>query len=396
MATAAERESQFASMHAETSTTVAGVKVYRDMAAAEAVWRGLENACHLHTPYQRFDFLKAWQDNAGSHDKVTPLIVVAEDATSRPLLMLPLGIVREHGINIARFLGGKHTTFNMGLWRRDFASSVTKADIDTIFRQITSQGVDALALTQQPRQWSNISNPMLLFTNQPSPNSCPTLRMRPDARPEEIINGGFRRKMRGKERKLQTLPGYRYYLAETDEDISRVLDAFFAIKPLRMAAQNLPNVFANPGIAQFLRQACHAKLPSGGRAITIHALECDDEVIAMFAGVASGDRFSTMFNTYTMSDNAKYSPGVILIRDMIDHYKAKNYTSFDLGIGSDDYKQQFCKDDEPIFDSFIPLSARGSVVTLGLSAMTYAKRFVKTNAALKQAANRLRGRMIKA
>ena len=63
-----------------------------------------------------------------------------------------------------------------------------------------------------------------------------------------------------------------------------------------------------------------------------------------------------MFNTYTLSAKASYSPGLILMRDIIDHYAASGYPSLDLGIGSDDYKRLFCKDDEPIFDSFIPLS----------------------------------------
>ena len=70
-----------------------------------------------------------------------------------------------------------------------------------------------------------------------------------------------------------------------------------------MAEQKLPNVFAEPGVEEFIRSACLAPLPDGGRAIEIHALECDDEVIAIFAGVADGHRFSMMFNTYTMSEN---------------------------------------------------------------------------------------------
>ena len=68
-----------------------------------------------------------------------------------------------------------------------------------------------------------------------------------------------------------------------------------------------------------------------------------------------------MFNTYTMSANSKYSPGLILMRDIIDHYAGQGYRALDLGIGSDDYKRLFCKDDEPIFDSFIPLSQRGKL-----------------------------------
>ena len=87
-----------------------------------------------------------------------------------------------------------------------------------------------------------------------------------------------------------------------------------------MAEQKLPNVFAEPGVEDFIRDACLAPLAGGGHAIDIHALECDAEVIAIFAGVADGHRFSMMFNTYTMSESAQYSPGLILMRDIVDHY----------------------------------------------------------------------------
>ena len=128
-----------------------------------------------------------------------------------------------------------------------------------------------------------------------------------------------------------------------------------------MAEQKLPNVFAEPGVEDFIRDACMTPLAGGGHVIDIHALECDDEVIAIFAGVADGHRFSMMFNTYTLSGNSRYSPGLILMRDIIDHYAGRGYRALDLGIGSDDYKRLFCKSDEPIFDSFIPLSLRGKV-----------------------------------
>jgi CelD/BcsL family acetyltransferase involved in cellulose biosynthesis len=158
-----------------------------------------------------------------------------------------------------------------------------------------------------------------------------------------------------------------------------------------MAAQQLPNVFADPGIEDFIRDACATKLAGGGHAIDIHALQCDEEVIAIFAGVADSNRFSMMFNTYTLSGNAKYSPGLILMRDIIDHYAERGVTSLDLGIGSDDYKRLFCKDDEPIFDSFVPLSIRGRVAAVALSSLMRAKRLIKHTPALMQIAQRLRG-----
>jgi CelD/BcsL family acetyltransferase involved in cellulose biosynthesis len=157
-----------------------------------------------------------------------------------------------------------------------------------------------------------------------------------------------------------------------------------------MAQQKLPNVFAEPGVEEFIRSACIAPVAGAGRVIDIHALECDDEVIAIFAGVADGDRFSMMFNTYTMSGSSHYSPGLILMRNIIDHYAGHGYRALDLGIGSDDYKRLFCKSDEPIFDCFVPLSLRGKLAAGAMSGINRTKRLVKHNQALFHMAQKLR------
>eukprot|EP01035_Chromulina_nebulosa_P036231 gene36231-48788_t len=65
-------------------------------------------------------------------------------------------------------------------------------------------------------------------------------------------------------------------------------------------------------------------------------------------------------------------------------------TLLPFGIGSDDYKRLFCKDDEAIFDSFIPLTARGQIGALALSSIASAKRLVKQNPTLMQVVQKLR------
>jgi CelD/BcsL family acetyltransferase involved in cellulose biosynthesis len=371
---------------------IARVEIFGDLHKAEPVWRRLEESGRFSTPYQRFDLLGAWQRHVGEREGVTPFIVVARDREDQALLLLPLGVTPGNGARVASFLGGKHATFNMALWHRDFAAGATKADLDALIDGVNAHGAaDVLALSQQPQRWVDVANPFAQLKSQPAVNDCPLLKITPNAPPQSRISNSFRRRLKGKERKLQTLAGYRTFLATDDAEIKRLLDWFFTIKPQRMAAQKLPNVFADPGVEDFVRHACLAKLSNGDHAIDIHALQCDDEVIAMFAGVADGDRFSMMFNTYTLSGNAKYSPGLILMRDIIDHYAARGFTSLDLGIGSDDYKRLFCKDDEPLFDSFVPLTPRGHVAAAGLSAFARAKRLVKRTPALMQIAQRIRG-----
>jgi CelD/BcsL family acetyltransferase involved in cellulose biosynthesis len=391
MAMAAAIESRTAAPAWSKASRIVSVEILGDLGQAETIWRRLENQQHFSTPYQRFDFLGPWQRLVGERENLRPFIVIAYDIECRPLLLLPLALRQEHGIRVACFMGGKHATFNMALWDRDFAADATRADLGALISAVGARSVvDVLAFSQQPRNWRDLRNPMALLPNQASANDCPLMTLVPGAPPTAQISNSFRRRLKGKERKLKTLPGYRYCVAATANEIERMLDAFFRIKPLRMAEQKLPNVFADPGVEDFIRSVCLVPLAGGGHIIDIHALECDDEIIAIYAGVADGDRFSMMFNTYTMSDNSRYSPGLILVRHIVDHYAERGYRALDLGVGSDSYKKLFCKSNEAIFDSFIPLSARGTIAATAMSGVNRAKYLVKHTPALFHVAQKLR------
>jgi CelD/BcsL family acetyltransferase involved in cellulose biosynthesis len=377
---------------AQPTRSIATVEIFTDLNVVEPLWRAVEAGDTLTTPYQVFDLQATWMEHVGPHEAMTPFVVVAFDTDKKPLLVWPLAVRQENGVSVAQCMGGKHITFNMALWDRQFALTATRSDLDTLIARLKAHAdrPDVLAISRQPRVWRDVANPMALLPHQNSINDCPLLTLVPGEPAVNRISNSFRRRLKGKERKLQVLPGYRSFIAKEDTEINRVLDAFFQLKPLRMAEQNLPNVFADPGIEPFIREACLARSPTGERAIAIHALECDEEVIAMFAGVADGHRFSMMFNTYTLSANAKFSPGLILMRDIIDHYAEAGYTSLDLGIGADDYKRLFCKDEQAIFDSFLPLTTRGAIAAVGLSSLTHAKRLVKQTPALMQMTQMLR------
>ncbi|MGL3109208.1 GNAT family N-acetyltransferase [Bradyrhizobium sp. BR 1432] len=389
MTMAAAMQSRTAEAPARSKTSrIAQVDIVTDLGEAEAAWRAFEESGHFFTPYQRFDLLAPWQQLVGECEGARPFIVIARDAEHRPLLLLPLSLRQSHGVRTACFMGGKHTTFNMGLWSAEFAAQVVLADLDALLAPLREH-VDVLSLTQQPKRWHDQQNPFALLPQQSSVNGCPLLAMEPAGPPASRISNSFRRRLKSKEKKLQALAGYRYHLATEDADIVRLLDWFFRVKPARMAEQKLPNVFAEPGVEQFIRNACLARR-GDGRVIDIHALECDEDVIAIFAGVADGQRLSMMFNTYTMSEHARYSPGLILMRYIIDACAERGYCSLDLGIGSDDYKRMFCKDDEEIFDSFVPLTSRGKLAAMAMSSLSRGKRMVKQNQMLFDLARKLR------
>src|SRR5262249_3299157 len=155
------------------------------------------------------------------------------------------------------------------------------------------------------------------------------------------------------------LAGYRYRRAQTAAEVERFLAAFFAQKSARLAEAGIDNVFASPGVADFIREACLLGIEQEKPVIEIHALDCDAEVLAIFAGVNDGRRFSSMFNSYTLGDGARQSPGLLLLMHAIRDCAARGVSVYDHGVGEAQYKSMFSDAAEPLFDSHFGLSPRG-------------------------------------
>jgi len=163
------------------------------------------------------------------------------------------------------------------------------------------------------------------------------------------------------------------------------MDAFFAQKREYMATMKIPNPFDEPEVESFLRAAAKS------HALEIHALECEAEVLALYAGVADGKRLSTMISSYTASENSRWSPGIITLSHAVANAADRGFEIMDLGVGEAEYKFVYCDEKEELFDSFIPLSPKGQALVPLLRAQAGLKRFVKSTPALWRAAKTVRG-----
>ncbi len=103
-----------------------------------------------------------------------------------------------------------------------------------------------------------------------------------------------------------------------------------------------------------------------------------------------------MFNSITSGRYAVESPGEQLIVQLVRQCCERGLDTFDLGIGSARYKNLFCNDAEPLFDSFLPLNAAGRLPAVSYRAAAAGKRMIKQRAwlwKLVKMARRLRARL---
>ena len=376
---------------------IAEVAVFADMAAVEPHWRALEQTCALATPYQHYDFLKLWQRHVGAAGGVSPFIVVGFNPFGTPLFLWPLGLRHVAGLRVAEFLGGKHANFNMALWRSDVAAHVEAGDLRAVLRQLGGRA-DMLKLVNQPLTWGGSTNPFALLPHQRAANYAFSGGLIPDfdALLRARTNATARKKMRKKERTLAGYGNVRFARAEGARDIRHTLDVFFKQKSARMRAQGLHDVFADPNVRRFVEDAATTARPDGKPLIELYALSVDDMIVATMGGIVGRGRFCAMFNSITMGRYAVESPGEQLIVQLVRQCCERGLSTFDLGIGEARYKNLFCGDAEPLFDSFLPLNPAGWLPAASYRAAAAGKRAIKQRASLwslVKAIRRLRARL---
>ena len=371
------------------------VQIAGGLEAAESAWRDILNEDCFATAYQNFDLCALWYQHVGEPAGYEPCVVIGRDTSGRPAFVWPLVRKTVGGCQVASFFCGRHANFGTTLWRKDVAVTVTLPDLQAILHRMAGCGIDALALHNQPTHLQGIANPLLLLPHQTAPDKSYSLSI--GGTGNDIIarryNGDTRRKLRRKERHLAELPGYRYARVTEPAEVDRCVSEFLKQKAARLAARGIGNAFDEPGIEAFMRTACRNGLAEGAPLIEIHVLECDSEILALFAGIYDRHCFSTMFNSYTLSEQARMSPGLILLLKLVADCATRGFTSLSLGVGAAEYKSQLCDVVEQPFDSFIGLTPRGQIFALTTKAMRAVKSTIKNNPRLWDLVNKGRAKL---
>jgi CelD/BcsL family acetyltransferase involved in cellulose biosynthesis len=361
-------------------TSIARVSVYETLADAEAVWRQFEDG-GLSTPYQRFEWTIDFAETVGRAEGARILAVCGQDERGVPAVLLPLALSRSRGLRIATMVGGKHANYHMPL----YAAGATDMEAATVkrFLRLAAQavgGLDAFAFTNQPVEWQGAPNPFARLPAQPSPSNGYKLELNFDCSKtiERILSGESRKKLRKKEKRLSENGTLAYSRAATSAEVAAVLDAFFAQKAMRFEGTGIDNPFADPATAGFVRRACLDGIEKGAPPIELYALRAGDKIIATFAGCADGRRFCGMFNSFDMGpDVSRWSPGDLLLIELIRMQCQRGLTTFDLGVGEARYKEMFCDSVEELVDVYVPATLKGSIYANAIAASRAAKRWVK-------------------
>jgi len=378
------RPRESAGVHAPAAAGRLGrIEAYEDPADALAAWGALEAVAPV-SAYQTRKWLVPWIETVGRPSGVCPMIVVAHGTNDVPVALFPFGIVQQGGVRLVNFLGGRDSNSNLGLIRPD--TQLDRSDLVALLHAAARKArlqPDAFVLSNQPRSWEGVPNPFALLAHQRSPSECHSATLIPNdgaSLVNERLSGDSRKKLRKKRKKLSELGPVSHIVASNQDDVVRIIDAFFAQKLERFRQKNITSDFEAAETRQFFLRTCLDGLGSGQPAIELHALAAGDRIVAVYAGAPHRGRFHAMINSFDPDPEiARTSPGDLLLMSMMEKMCERGYQSFDLGIGEARYKSSWCDRSEPLLDTLFAITLKGRAYVLRESTRLRLKRYVKQN-----------------
>lgn len=370
----------------------AEVAVFDSLEAAGALWDVLAAKAPV-SPYQTRAWLRAWIETEGVAHRVRPFVVAALEAGGCPVAILPLGLCGRAGVRRASFLGGVHANYNMGLF--DPAVAWSEADLRALLHQAARNAptrVDVFAFVNQPLDWRGLPNPLALLPGQLSPSFCHSVPLRRDGEAflRDHLSAAARKKMRSKRAQLEALGPVSHRIARSSPEIEATLAAHVSQKAAKLNAIGVESPGALSAQARLLARA--ARDTAGAPApLELHALYCGERIVATFGGLTHAGRVSGLVISHEGDPAiARFSPGELLLADIVRQKCAEGLDSFDLGVGEARYKQGFCPIDDPLVDSFVPVTARGRLFVAQDAVRLRIKRRIKQSAWAWAAARRAR------
>lgn len=360
------------------------LETYSRTIDVEREWRRLETV-GFSTVFQRYDWVDAYSRHVMPHEHTRPAIVLGR-LDGEPAFILPFAISKVGPARIATWIGGRHSGYNFGLWHPRAVEAMASLGRDSIEKMLAGAlpDVDCALLARVPRIHDGMMQPLAALARRPSPTEGYSFALPEDfAATLKRADGSARgRKIRKKERYLADAGSLFYGTAQDTARAHAALDFFFEQKAGQLAEQGKVNGFAEPGVRNFFHDLIERSQGMQEPLLEMTELSVDGKTRAAFgAGIHRG-RLNGYFMAFARDDLERHSPGSVLLFRHVEECCARGLNAYDLGVGYERYKTQWCDIVHELDDVYAAFTSVGSAVVAMAQLGQAMKAQISRNASL--------------
>ncbi len=358
---------------------------------AEPVWRLLESAGDA-LVFQSYDWQSAHYKAIGHKHLFQLCIVIVETKDNRPLMLLPFGIVRRPFSRVLTWLGGRLTDYNGPILASEAARLFDQRRTDALWQEICRElpSFDYTDFQRQPAEIGNQPNPFWQLGTYVNPLYGWQTRLSSDwtAYYQRKRSGQTRRKERKKEEKLGQHGPIDFFIAQTEEEIDVAVAALVAQKSASYTLKGVKCLFRDEAYVDFIKDYTLTHARSG--LVVLAGIRVRNEIIATQWGLIRGGHFCCLVLSRDHGRFARYSPGNILLRRLLEWCCGRDIKIFDFTYGNEAFKDHWCDSKIELYDSYLPVTFRGRLIVGGIALLNSMQRLLRRSSRVHAFATTLR------
>jgi CelD/BcsL family acetyltransferase involved in cellulose biosynthesis len=363
---------------AQAASDNISIEVSRDIDTFQSDWAWLETE-GLSTPFQTRAWLLPFYKTLAPRLNATPVFVLVRNQSSRrPVMMLPLCARRQYGVTIIEFADLGVSDYNAPLIAKTFNPS--PSEWRGIWRSITAafKGTSILQLDKMPHLIGGRPNPLAQYSEGSKAMDIASWGFAlPSTQAEyekRVLHPSFARELAKKNRRVAKRGNVEYVVAQTRDEKREAFAILAQQRQARCDEMGRSNVLADP----IYRQFYEAVIVESPKALAnLSLLKVDGNTVGTVFSLNHRNAIHIIMSTYMGGEWKSCSLGNVVIQSAIEHAIDNRLGFFDLTIGNEGYKQDFGAVPSALYSALQPLTPAGFSFALARGCYARLKKTAK-------------------
>ena len=315
----------------------------------------------FHSVFQSYDWLYYWQKLVGNillNSK--PKIVVVEK-NGEVILMLPFCIQKRFGIKILYFLGGINTDYKDPIVKKGY--EFNKEDFFDLWNNIKKRigDIDFIHLEPFNNKIFTTTNPFTKYFKCKSIESnfkinLKNLNWREFY--ENKVSSKSRETDRRKLKKIKNFGDCKFNICNSENERKELLETMIEQKEKRFKNTRVFNFFKHEEYKNLYKNLINFN----DQLFQTHysSITVDKEIIACHIGFIFKNDFYYLMASHK-SEWQKYSPGKIILHNLIKWCINNKIKNFDFTVGNEDFKEQWSNEKSNLYSYTESITNKGKI-----------------------------------
>ena len=331
----------------------------------KTLWEKMEEK-NSFSIFQSFSWNKNWYERIGSKDSNLKIIIKVAFIDNLPVAIFPLILKKRYFNTIIEFFGEDQFDYKTPIFDKNI-------NIYEVWKKINESlpKHDVKYLDKIPSHLGNNSNPFATLNFSKSFHESYQIYLPNTVEDLSSISKSSKSQTLRRRRRLSERGDLEFKVCNSFDDYKKIIEETFKQKENRYIETGVRNILTNNDVRNFYESLYYSEL--GKIKVHLSYLSLNNEILATHLGFIYNDTFYWIFPSFKRSNFDKFSPGRILLYELIIQSIEGGLKKFDFTVGSEDFKKKWSNNSTNLITYYDYNSFKGFIFCKTLRLINFLK-----------------------